>query len=135
MNAVDSEFNQSLSNDGWHYFNLTQVISNKESNYNRFDCGNKKSLDQPGIRDSLLEFHKKWYSANIMYLCVIAKFDIETLEKWVTEKWTPVVNKDVVVPDLCVPPPFDDKVLGKLVKFVPVKDKDILDLFFNVPYC
>ena len=66
VNAVDSEFNQSLSNDGWHYFNLTQVISNKESNYNRFDCGNKKSLDQPGMRDSLLEFHKKWYSSNIM---------------------------------------------------------------------
>jgi insulysin len=41
INAVDSEYNQSLQHDGWHYFNLTQVISDPKSNYNRFNCGNK----------------------------------------------------------------------------------------------
>ena len=55
-----------------------------------------------------------------MNLCVIAKYDVDTLEKWVTEKFSPVVNKDVKVPDLCVPPPFNESVLGKLVKYVPV---------------
>lgn len=70
-----------------------------------------------------------------MNLCVIAKYDVDTLEKWVTEKFSPVINKEVKVPDLCVPPPFNESVLGKLVKYVPVQDKDVLVLFFNVPYC
>jgi insulysin len=72
------------------------------------------------MHDSLLEFHKKWYSSNIMTLTVKSKHEIDSLEKWVTEKFSPVVNKDVVVPDLADPHPYPVENLGKLVKFVPV---------------
>jgi insulysin len=44
MNAVDSEFNQSLQSDAWKYFHLTQHIANPDSNMCRFNCGNKESL-------------------------------------------------------------------------------------------
>ena len=44
MNAVDSEFNQSLQSDSWHFFNLNQKLSNPQSFFNRFNCGNLKSL-------------------------------------------------------------------------------------------
>jgi secreted Zn-dependent insulinase-like peptidase len=37
---------------------------------NRFNCGNLETLKQPGIREALLNFHKTWYSANIMRLVV-----------------------------------------------------------------
>jgi insulysin len=87
------------------------------------------------MRDKLLEFHRNWYSSNIMSLCVIGSEDIETLEKWVVEKFSPVVNKEVVVPDLCVEKPFNPEDLGKIVKFVPIKDKDVLTLFYSLPYC
>ena len=83
VKAVNSEFNQSLQSDQWHMFNLYQSLSNPEGRLNRLTCGNAETLSQPGIRDSLLEFHKKWYSANIMTLTVQGKEDIETLEKWV----------------------------------------------------
>lgn len=76
VNAVDSEFNQSLQHDGWHFFNLTQRLSHQDSLLNRFNCGNLKSLSQPGIRESLLDFHRKWYSSNIMTLAITGKHDI-----------------------------------------------------------
>ena len=134
VKAIDSEFNQSLQSDGWHFFNLTQSISNKESLFNRFNCGNIKSLSQAGIRQSLLDFHKKWYSSNIMNLTIVGRQEIDQLEQWVTEKFSPIENKNVTIPDLGTPSPFPAENLGKFVKFVPVKDKDILTLLWILPY-
>lgn len=42
------------------------------------------------------------------------------MEEWVHEKFSPVIDKNVTVPDLGNPKPFDERNLGKLVKFVPV---------------
>jgi len=64
------------------------------------------------MRQSLLDFHKKWYSSNIMTLSVYSRHDIELLEKWVTEKFSAVENKEVVVPDLGSPAPFPKEDLG-----------------------
>jgi insulysin len=106
VKAVDSEFNQSLQSDMWHFFNLMMRISNKESLLNRFACGNVKSLSNENMRASLLEFHKKWYSANIMTLTISSKLSLEEMEKLATERFSPVKNFDVTVPDLGEVPPF-----------------------------
>jgi insulysin len=98
-------------------------------------CGNVKSLSQPGIRDSLLNFHKKWYSSNIMTLSVIGKFELAQLETWVTEKFSPVVNKEVVLPDLSEPKPYPVSHLSKFISFFPVKDEDKMTLLYFLPYC
>jgi len=87
------------------------------------------------MRDSLLAFHKKWYSSNIMTLTVSGKHDLDSLEKWTKEKFTPVENKDVTVPNLGDPAPFPKERCGNMVKFVPVQDKDILTLYWVLPYC
>lgn len=108
VNAVDSEFKMSLQHDGWHYFNLMQRISNKDSLLNRFNCGNLKSLSQPGMRESLLAFHKKWYSSNIMTLTISSRHPIEDLENWVKSKFSSVENKQVIVPNLGEPAPFPE---------------------------
>ena len=44
VNAINSEFNQALQVDGWHQFNMEMKVSNPKSNFNRFMCGNLKSL-------------------------------------------------------------------------------------------
>lgn len=106
MKAVDSEFNQSLQSDAWRFFSLMQENCNPEGLLNRFNCGNIESLKQEGIRESLLDFHKKWYSSNIMKLAIVSNKDVETLEKLVTELFTEVPNKDVVVPNLGEPAPL-----------------------------
>jgi insulysin len=111
-----------------------QQISNPESLLHRFNCGNVKSLSQPGIRQSLLDFHKKWYSSNIMTLTVLSRHPVTDLEKWVSEKFSPVVNTNVVVPDLGAPAPYPEEKRAKLVKFVPVQDKDVLSLYWILPY-
>ena len=134
VNAVDSEFNMALQNDGWHFWNLLLQMSNKESSMCKFMCGNLKSLDVPGVREALLKFHKTWYSANIMNIAVLAKHSLEQLETWVTEKFSPVVNSNVVVPDLSSPAPYHKDNMGKLISWVPIQDEDELVFVFKVPY-
>jgi len=65
-----------------------------------------ESLSQPGIRESLLNFHKRWYSSNIMNLTISSRHEIERLEDWVVSKFSEVQNKDVVLPDLGDPIPY-----------------------------
>ena len=44
VKAVDSEFNMSLQNDTWHFYNLLFQMSNPESSMCKFMCGNVESL-------------------------------------------------------------------------------------------
>ena len=66
----------------------------------------------------MLDFHKKWYSANIMNLVVSGKHTIQQLEAWVIEKFSAVPNKDLALPDLGKPHhPFPADRLGVITKF------------------
>jgi secreted Zn-dependent insulinase-like peptidase len=57
-----------------------------------------------------------------MNLTVSSRHDLDMLEDWVVNKFSPIENKGVVLPDLGLPTPYPMENLGKLVKFVPVKD-------------
>jgi len=134
VQAVNSEFVQSKSSEYWHYLFVSKDVANKESAYFHHDFGNLETLQKPGIREALLDFHKKWYSANIMTLTVVAKAEIATLEQWVRDKFSAIVNKEVTIPDLSEPPAYPPENLKKLVKYVPVKEKDVLTILFDLPY-
>ena len=113
MNAVDSEYNMSLQNDFWRKYNLIQNVAHEQSQLNRFMCGNLESLKQDGIRESLLAFHRTWYSSNIMNLVLISKHSLEQLEQWAVSLFSSVENKNVVVPDMSKPVmPFDSTNMG-----------------------
>ena len=113
VKAVDSEYNMSLQNDSWRFLAFLCHISNEGSKLHRFFCGNVETLEQEGIRDSLLAFHKEWYSANIMKLCMSGRHSLEKLEKLAVDLFSPIVNKDVVLPDLTDPiMPYSEANLG-----------------------
>jgi len=92
---------------------LIQNIAHEQSTLRRFNCGNLESLKQEGIRDSLLNFHKTWYSSNIMNLVLIGKHSLEQLEEWAVSLFSGVENKNVELPDLSKPMmPFDSSNMG-----------------------
>jgi insulysin len=113
---------------------MVQQEAHKDSPLNRFIIGNLVSLKQDGIREALLDFHKRWYSSNIMKLCVTGRHDIERLEEWARGLFSQVEDKNVVVPDLGQPAPaYDSTNLSHLYRFVPVKDKDVLSFVWHLP--
>ncbi len=71
-----------------------------------------ESLKQDGIREALLDFHKKWYSSNIMKLCILSNRSLDDMEALVTELFKDVPNKEVEVPKLNEPNPIRPGDLG-----------------------
>ena len=113
---------------------IVQSEAKEDSAFHRFNCGSKETLGQEGVREALLNFHKQWYSANIMKLCLVSRYDMPKLEQMARDLFLPVLNKSVTVPDFGQPAPYDHTNLGHLYKIVPVKDKDILSLTWFLPY-
>jgi secreted Zn-dependent insulinase-like peptidase len=69
-----------------------------------------------------------------MRVVLTGRHDIDQLEKWAHEKFSTIVNKDVTVPELGTPAPYDEKNTGYIYRFVPIKDKDIITIYWFLPY-
>ena len=79
VNAVHSEHERNLHNDYRRLSQIEKCTSDPNHAYSKFGTGNRDTLDlipkQKGInvREALLDFHSKYYSANIMALSVVGK--------------------------------------------------------------
>jgi len=70
-----------------------------------------------------------------MVLTVSSRLEVDKLEELVKLYFNEVVNKNVVVPDLSEPKPFTADNLGCFTRYVPIQDKDRLQLYWVVPDC
>ena len=84
------------------------------------------------VRDELLKFHAKYYSSNIMTLCVLGRQSVEDLKSIVVEMFGSIVNKEVEIPRYSQGPCLGDH-LKVRVDIVPVKDRRRMTLKFQIP--
>jgi secreted Zn-dependent insulinase-like peptidase len=61
MNAVDSEFKNSLTSDPHRFLMLLRTLSSKDSGWNKFHIGNLETLNIPNIYKRLREFYEAEY--------------------------------------------------------------------------
>ena len=116
MNAVNSENEKNQQSESWRFYQLFYNCAQQGSTFNRFIIGNKKTLDLPGIEAQLHEFYKKWYSANIMKLCVYSNKTLDEIEQTITEKFSHIENHQIQVPTFSFPINYPKSHLGKLIK-------------------
>lgn len=57
-----------------------QESSDANSKFHQFGTGDLETLNKPGVRDALVAFHQRYYSANQMRLCIYGKESIADLE-------------------------------------------------------
>lgn len=138
IRAVDSEHKKNLQSDAWRAFQLEKSLSDPKHPYSHFGTGNAKTLwDDPkgkglDVRDELLKFHDRYYSANVMKLVVLGRESVETLSQWVIEKFSGVRNKGLAAPTFPSNPLGKDQ-LQTQVFFRSVKDIRMLDVTFPIP--
>lgn len=141
LNAVDSEHQKNVQNDGNRIFQLGQSRANVEHPYSKFGTGSKATLwDEPqkqGIdtRARLLEMYEKWYSANLMTLCVSSPHSLDVMQKWVIELFTPIKNKDVPLPSSAYReiPALTPENMHRTLYVVPIKDIRLLNMSWLIP--
>ncbi|OXG84088.1 insulysin [Cryptococcus neoformans Gb118] len=147
IKAVDSEHKKNLQNDVWRFYQLEKHLSKPGHPYGKFGTGNYESLwsvPKEAGRDprrQLIEWWEKEYCARRMKLAVAGKEDVDTLEKWVREKFEnvpvrtegkPEVGRDgvrVVFDES----PYGKEQLGYFTFTKPVRDMRALELMFPFP--
>ncbi|XP_011268023.1 insulin-degrading enzyme isoform X2 [Camponotus floridanus] len=138
LNAINSEHEKNLANDSWRFDQLDKSSASSNHPFSKFGTGNRETLEiipkQKGInvRDRLLEFHEKYYSANIMSLCILGKESLDELENMVVDLFNEVRNKKVKVP-IWPEHPFKDEHFRTKWYVVPIKDLRNLDITFPLP--
>ena len=134
MNAVNSEAEKNLNTDFWRTYHLINCLSNEDSQLNRYTIGNLNTLKKDGIREALMGFHDKYYSADIMGQAMYSNDSLDNMEKAVMESFSEVVNKNIApISFKNHPYPYSQEKLGKLIKSVPVKDHDYLQFKYLLP--
>lgn len=138
LNALHSEHLKNLVNDIWRIQQVDKSSADPNHPYSKFCTGSKETLDiipkQKGInvRERLLEFYEKYYSANVMALCVLGKESLDDLEKIVINLFSHVKNKGVELP-IITEHPFNEEHFQTKWYVVPIKDIRSLRMVFPLP--
>ncbi|WP_197481430.1 insulinase family protein, partial [Oleiphilus sp. HI0086] len=103
VNAVHSEYTSKVKDDGRRFYSVIKAVLADDHPYSRFSVGNLETLSDKGeekLRDTLLEFYQKNYSANQMTLVILGKEPLSTLKKWTLAKFSNIPNSNVEFTDI-----------------------------------
>ncbi|KAK7206436.1 a-pheromone processing metallopeptidase Ste23 [Myxozyma melibiosi] len=138
IRAVDSENKKNLQSDMWRLHQLDKALANPDHPFSNFSTGNLDTLEvwptAKGIdvRDELLKFHAKYYSANVMKLVVLGREPLDVLEQWTIEKFSPVKNNNSSYPKF-PGQAFTENEMQKAIFAKPVMDDRSMELTFLFP--
>jgi insulysin len=131
VNAVHSEYQLNLENDGWREWALGNTLVRDGHPARNFNIGNRDTLTGT-TREELLAFHDRYYSANRMTLALTGPASLDVLEKWARDYFGPV--PDLKREELRYPPDYlPPKPTLRLLRMEPVKDLRTLSLSFPMP--
>lgn len=134
-NAVQAEYQMGLKSDPRRGLDVLQAVMNPEHPFSQFTVGSLETLaDREGssIRDEMMAFYDKHYSANVMRLVVLGEDSLDELESLVVPMFSAVPNRDIEPEPIDVPM-FTEGSLPKFVSVQPLATQRQLDLSFPVP--
>ncbi|XP_036142058.1 insulin-degrading enzyme [Monomorium pharaonis] len=137
LNAINSEYEKDLVNDEYRLNHVDKIFARPDHPLSKFTMGNRETLDiipkQRGInvRNELLKFHKEYYSANIMALCILGKESLDELEEIVVDLFSEVQDKEIKFPTW-PEHPFDEKHFHTIRYIVPIRDVRYLEITFLI---
>lgn len=134
LNAIESENSKNLQSDVFRTFQISKSRGNQNHPYSKFFTGNKKTLLDDtkaagiSLRDQLILFYNRYYSANQMTLALVAPQSIDALKKMVADACGEIPNRNVGKPEEAwagTPPFTGDSLIPSfrhVVEIVPVVD-------------
>ena len=101
-NAVHSEYQMQIKDDGWRGFAVQKVALNPEHPFSKFNIGTLDTLSGD-IYDDLTDFFETHYSANQMGAVVIHREPLDTLDTWVSPLFGQIKNRNRARADFSMP--------------------------------
>ncbi|MEC9482622.1 MAG: insulinase family protein, partial [Halomonas sp.] len=101
-NAVHSEYQARLRDDARRLNEAIDQALNPEHPDTGFSVGSLETLrdGEKPLREALVDFYAAHYGANVMDLAVVAPQSLDTLERWVRDRFAAVPDRDLSRPDI-----------------------------------
>ncbi|WP_020683295.1 insulinase family protein [Marinobacterium rhizophilum] len=134
-NAVNSEYQSGLRDDGRRIWSTYKRLINPQHSFSQFNVGNLETLsnDEPGaLRQDLLDFYQRYYSANLMTLVVLGAEPVETLRTLVESRFAAIKNFDAA-PYRDTAPLYTPGTLPARLDIQTLDDTRQLSLSFPLP--
>eukprot|EP01029_Cantina_marsupialis_P004219 TRINITY_DN1421_c0_g1_i1.p1 TRINITY_DN1421_c0_g1~~TRINITY_DN1421_c0_g1_i1.p1 ORF type:complete len:866 (-),score=234.30 TRINITY_DN1421_c0_g1_i1:516-3113(-) len=141
LNAVHNEFKGNINNDHWRICRLLKLQGNEDHPFSKFGIGSLETLSEEpekeglDIREEVIKFHDKHYSANVMTLALVSNQELDVLEKWVKEFFEPVKNKMLKENSYPADVLNKEKIKNKILFAEPVQETRQLIMMFALPNC
>lgn len=132
MNAVESEFQKNLQNDGWRTLQIRRSMYKEGHPENHFSIGNLSTLSHV-TREQLLEFYNSYYTPERMNLSIVSSDSLDVLENWVREYFEPIAPKENSQNIRIDPVYLEEKDAVRIAWIEPVKDQRTMQLEFSLP--
>ncbi|OCG41584.1 pitrilysin [Gilliamella sp. Bif1-4] len=133
-NAVNAELTMARSNDGFRIGQVDSETINQNHPASQFSGGNLETLsdkENSKLQDALVNFHKDYYSANIMVGVMYSNQSINKLTKLAENSFGKIPNKNINAP-IVDTPAITPNVLNKQISMVPAQPKKLLFLQFPI---
>lgn len=134
-NAVEAEYQMGLKSDTRRGFDALQANMNPAHPFSRFTVGSLETLADRGdgrVRDELLAFYDKHYSANLMRLVVLGREPLDELESMLGALFSAVPDKETPLAAFDEPL-FAAAQLPMLLKVKPLGTQRQLQVNFQIP--
>ena len=133
-NAVNAEMTLYRSSDGFRIQQVDSETINPNHPSSQFSGGNLETLrdkDNSKLQDELVNFHNKYYSANIMVGVIYSNQSIKKLQKLAEATYGKIPNKNIVVTPI-TQPAITQEYTGKEITIVPAQPRKMLSLKFPI---
>ena len=133
--VVHSEYVSRRRNDPLRSLAAWKQALDPRHPFSRFLGGNATTLaNRPGadVRDELIDFYESHYSAHLMKLAVVGREPLDTLERWVRERFAAVPRRDAERLRVTAPLYPEGRLPARL-DVEPVRELRSLRLSFEIP--
>ncbi len=134
-NAVNAEYKARINDDARRIDDVYSELYAKENPASKFSVGNLDTLaDRAGdkVRDDLLRYYQRHYSANVMTLVVLGREPLPVLQQMVEQYFSAVPNHQLPI-DNSAKPVFASDFLPAKVFVQSKRDERHLALTFPIP--
>lgn len=133
-NAVNAELTMARSRDGMRIGQVNAETLNPAHPSARFSGGNLETLrDKPDgkLHDELLDFYKRYYSANLMVGVIYSNQPLDKLAQLAADTFGRIPNHDAKVPPITVPVVTAEQT-GIIIHYVPAQPRKQLKIDFRI---
>ena len=131
LNAVNSEHQKNLQNDFWRTRQVVRSLYLVDHPRRSFSTGDRTTLKN-ATREVLIDFYRQHYSANQMYLAVLARLSLNEQQRLITNIFAKIKSNGRA-PLTYSPNIHDHSKLPRRIEVKPVADIKQLTLSFVVP--